>query len=64
MASINSPFLTSLQFAFESKFYIVFIFDYCAGGELFNQIKLHGRINERDAKIYFAEICLGISYLH
>jgi serine/threonine protein kinase len=38
--------------------------DFCAGGELFYHLHNVGRLNEEQAKFYFAEIVLAIEYLH
>ena len=38
--------------------------DLCAGGELFYLLHQKGRLEESVAKFYFAEILLGIEYLH
>jgi serum/glucocorticoid-regulated kinase 2 len=38
--------------------------DLCAGGELFYYLHQHGRMNEEQAKFYFAEILLGLEYIH
>lgn len=38
--------------------------DLCAGGELFYRIEKAGRLGEDQAKFYFAEVLLGLEYLH
>lgn len=38
--------------------------DFCPGGELFFHICQKGAFSVEDAKFYFAEILLGIEYLH
>ena len=38
--------------------------DLCAGGELFYLLHLKGRMAESMAKFYFAEILLGLEYIH
>ena len=38
--------------------------EYCAGGELFYHLRKLKRLTENDAKLYFVEICIGMSYLH
>jgi serine/threonine protein kinase len=38
--------------------------DLCAGGELFYLLHLKGRLPESMAKFYFAEILLGLEYIH
>ena len=38
--------------------------DLCAGGELFYRIEKAGRLGEDQARFYFAEVLLGLEYLH
>jgi serine/threonine protein kinase len=40
------------------------VLDFCPGGELFFQLSRYGKFPEPIAKFYFAEILLGIEYLH
>ena len=35
MSILNHPFIVGLQYAFESRKYLVFVLEYCSGGELF-----------------------------
>jgi len=46
MMSIAHPFLLKLEFAFESKSYIGFTMEYCAGGELFYHLRRIKRMQE------------------
>jgi len=46
MTSIAHPFLLKLEFAFESKSYIGFTMEYCAGGELFYHLRRIKRMQE------------------
>ena len=39
MCAIDHPFMIKLQWCFESRNFIVFVLEYCAGGELFYQLK-------------------------
>ncbi|CAD8167937.1 unnamed protein product [Paramecium pentaurelia] len=64
MTKMNNQFVTPLHYSFETKYYIAFVLEYCAGGELFYHLRKLKRLSEQDAKIYFAEICLGMAYLH
>lgn len=38
--------------------------DFCPGGELFFHLRNLGRLTEDQARFYFAEILLGLEYLH
>ncbi|CAD8124688.1 unnamed protein product [Paramecium sonneborni] len=64
MTVLDHPFINKLDCAFESKNFIVFVLEFCSGGELFWQLRQVKRMNEEQARFYFAEICLAICYLH
>jgi serine/threonine protein kinase len=64
LGKIQHPFITSLQFAFQSstKFYIGL--EYIPGGELLGLLTRVGRIPLDDVRIYIAEVGLALSALH
>ncbi|CAK58738.1 unnamed protein product (macronuclear) [Paramecium tetraurelia] len=64
MTVLDHPFINKLEYAFESKNFIVFVLEFCSGGELFWQLKQVKRMTEDQARFYFTEICLAIYYLH
>ena len=64
MQSLNHPFIIKLHWSFQSRKQLHFVMDFCAGGELFYHLHNVGRLNEEQAKFYFAEILLAIEYLH
>ncbi|CAD8070349.1 unnamed protein product [Paramecium primaurelia] len=64
MSNLNHPFIVKIQYAFESRRYLVFVLEYCSGGELFFLLRKVKRMNEEQAFFYFAEICLGMKHLH
>lgn len=64
MVNSKHPFLVNLKYAFEAEKYIVFVMEYCAGGELFGLIKKYRRLSEDVSKFYIIEIFLGLTYLH
>ncbi|CAD8134349.1 unnamed protein product [Paramecium octaurelia] len=64
MVKMENQYVIPLHYAFESKFYIAFVLEYCAGGELFYHLRKLKKLNEQDAKYYFVEICIGMAYLH
>lgn len=35
MSTTHHPFIVKMQYAFESSSYLVFVLEYCSGGELF-----------------------------
>ncbi|CAD8089331.1 unnamed protein product [Paramecium sonneborni] len=64
MYNLNHPFIVKMQYAFESRRYLVFVLEYCSGGELFYLLRKVKRMSEEEAFFYFAEICLGMKNLH
>ena len=64
MEEASHPFLIEMKFAFETEKYLIFVVEYCAGGELFNLIRKFGRVPEDIARFYIIEVLLGIEYLH
>ncbi len=64
MQKLEHPFIVKLYWSFQSKKKLQFVMDFCAGGELFYHLHNVGRLTESQAKFYFAEIVLGIEYLH
>lgn len=46
MEMLNHPFIVDMKFAFESPLSLVFILDYCPGGEMFSLVKRFGRMSE------------------
>ena len=64
MIQIDHPFIVKLHWAFQSSKELHFVMDFCVGGELFYHLRNVGRLNESQAKFYFAEVLLAIEYLH
>ncbi|CAK94061.1 unnamed protein product (macronuclear) [Paramecium tetraurelia] len=64
MEHLNSQYLAKLFYSFETKFYLVFVMEYCAGGELFFHLRKWKRLTEPLAKQYFVQVCLAINELH
>ncbi|CAD8201647.1 unnamed protein product [Paramecium octaurelia] len=64
MEHLNSQYLAKLFYSFETKFYLVFVMEYCAGGELFYHLRKWKRLPEALAKQYFIQVCLAINELH
>eukprot|EP00543_Licmophora_paradoxa_P010416 CAMPEP_0202478042 /NCGR_PEP_ID=MMETSP1360-20130828/94251_1 /ASSEMBLY_ACC=CAM_ASM_000848 /TAXON_ID=515479 /ORGANISM="Licmophora paradoxa, Strain CCMP2313" /LENGTH=653 /DNA_ID=CAMNT_0049105303 /DNA_START=318 /DNA_END=2279 /DNA_ORIENTATION=+ len=61
---VQHPFIVALNMAFQSKDKLYFVLDYCAGGELFFHLGIHGKFHESRARFYTSEITLAISYVH
>lgn len=46
MEELESPYLAKLYYAFETEYYLIFVIEYCAGGELFYHLRKLKRLNE------------------
>ena len=64
MQQLDNPFIVKLFWSFQSKDTLNFVMDFCPGGELFYHLHNVGCLSENHTKFYFAEILLGIEYLH
>jgi serum/glucocorticoid-regulated kinase 2 len=52
MKESKHPFVIDLKYAFETEKYLIFIVEYCAGGELFGLIRRYRRLSEDMARFY------------
>ena len=52
MKESSHPFVIDLKYAFETEKYLIFIVEYCAGGELFGLIRRYRRLSEEMARFY------------
>ena len=59
-----NPFVVKLFFCFQSKHNLYLVMEYLAGGDLHALLKRVGRLEEPLARIYLAEMVLGLQYLH
>lgn len=69
MASLKHPFVVELHWAFQSVMTtqsedLCLVMDFCPGGELFFHLRALKRLTEAQAKFYFAEVLLGLEYIH
>jgi serine/threonine protein kinase len=58
------PFLVGAHFTFQTDASICLVLDYVAGGELFGRLKAERTFSESRARLYAAEILLGLGHLH
>lgn len=58
------PFLTSLQYSFQTADRLCFVMEYVNGGELFFHLSRERVFTENRTRFYGAEIVLAIEYLH
>ena len=64
LEKIKHPFLTPLEFAFQSPGKFFFIMPFYRGGELFQHLILQKRFTPKRTQFYAAQIVLGLEYLH
>lgn len=65
LSQINNPFLVNMHYTFQTPTHLVFILDYCAGGELFNYLQKHENgLPENDVRFYAAQIILALEHMH
>mmetsp|Transcript_9429 Transcript_9429/g.26444 ORF Transcript_9429/g.26444 Transcript_9429/m.26444 type:complete len:498 (-) Transcript_9429:105-1598(-) len=62
----NCPFLVELQATFQTTSKLYYIYEFCAGGELFDLLQAQPdcRFSEPHARFYLAEITLALAHLH
>jgi serine/threonine protein kinase len=58
------PFLVGAHFTFQSDTKVFLVLDYVPGGELFARLKDERKFPESRARLYGAEILLGLGHLH
>lgn len=64
MAETSHPYLMTLDYCFHTQKKLYFVMDYMPGGEQYAHLKLHKRFKEEEAKYIFAQVVLGIKFLH
>jgi len=58
------PCIVRLHWAFQDETSLHMILDYCPGGDLYDRIEADGAMSMGRAKLYAAEISLGLAHLH
>lgn len=62
--SLDHPHIVSLEKVLETDSASFLICDYCAGGNLLDQLSKNPPMSEEEARVVFIQICLGVQYLH
>ena len=63
LKQVNSPFILTLYYSFQTPENLYMIMDYCPGGDLNFHI-IQNLFEEDEARFYIAELILGIEHLH
>lgn len=58
------PFIVNICFTFQTETKVYFGLEYASGGELFFQLQRRSVLPLRDVRLYIAELCLAVDYLH
>ena len=64
LASVKSPFLVNLKYAFQTNNKLYMVMEFMPGGELFYHLGKQRRFNEETARFYISEVIIAIEYLH
>jgi serum/glucocorticoid-regulated kinase 2 len=64
LETFQHPFLMGLRFAFQTPAKLYMVMDFFKGGELFFHLKNKRRFTEAEARIFVAEVALGLGKLH
>ncbi|XP_019084752.1 PREDICTED: pentatricopeptide repeat-containing protein At5g21222 [Camelina sativa] len=64
MKLINHPNVVQLYEVLASKAKMYIVLEFISGGELFEKIKIDGRMNEDDARRYFQQLINAVDYCH
>ncbi len=64
MEILDFPFINKLKYAFQNKYKLYLLTEFCQGGELFFHLNKCGRFNEKSVVFYAAQIILALEHLH
>lgn len=63
LASLNYEGFITLKYTFQDVYSLYMALEYCPNGELYDQIRLKGRLTDEDTRFYAAEIVLMLEQL-
>jgi serine/threonine protein kinase len=58
------PFIVGMHYAFQTNEKLIFVLDYCAGGDLYYHISRAGHLPLDRARFYTAELVEALAHLH
>ncbi|KAI4321456.1 hypothetical protein MLD38_034832 [Melastoma candidum] len=64
MKLVRHPYVVRLHEVLASRTKIYIILEFITGGELFDKIVRHGRLNEAESRKYFQQLIDGVDYCH
>ncbi|CAH8679149.1 unnamed protein product [Schistosoma haematobium] len=64
LKSLNHPNIIKLLEVIESEKHLYLVMEYASGGEVFDYLVSHGKMNEKDARCKFRQIVSAVQYCH
>eukprot|EP01059_Diplonema_ambulator_P026058 TRINITY_DN4322_c0_g1_i2.p1 TRINITY_DN4322_c0_g1~~TRINITY_DN4322_c0_g1_i2.p1 ORF type:complete len:594 (+),score=177.22 TRINITY_DN4322_c0_g1_i2:424-2205(+) len=64
LADVSHPFISSLQYAFQTPDKLFLVMNYYPGGDIRFHLRSRGKFNEQMASFYTAQLVLALEYLH
>jgi MAP/microtubule affinity-regulating kinase len=64
MKLLRHPHVIRLYEVIETPSSIYMVMEYASGGEVLDFIVAHGKLQERDARRFFQQICVAIQFCH
>ncbi len=63
-AGEGHPFVVKLHYAFQDAEQLHMVLDFCPGGDLYDVLEAQTTLSLERAKLYAAEVALGLAHLH
>ena len=64
MKRLHHPNIIRLYEVIDTDTYIFLVMEYASGGEVMDFISVHGKLKERDASNFFAQVACAVHYCH
>lgn len=64
LMNVKHPFIVDICYTFQTESKVYFVLEYVEGGTLYHHLRKEERLPIEEVKLYVAELCLAIDYLH
>ncbi|PUZ37367.1 hypothetical protein GQ55_9G113900 [Panicum hallii var. hallii] len=64
LITVRNPFVVRFFYSFTSRENLYLVMEYLNGGNLYSLLRNHGCLDEEVARLYLAEVVLGLEHLH
>ncbi|CAH8359242.1 unnamed protein product [Eruca vesicaria subsp. sativa] len=64
LINVRNPFVVRFFYSFTSRENLYLVMEYLGGGDFYSLLKNIGCMDERNARVYIAEVILALEYLH